>query len=160
MDVYLMQHGLAEADEVNPLRPLTDRGRREVVEVATLAGQRGVRVDRIVHSDKLRAVQSAVELAHGLGCTNVAMSEGLHPNDAIEPIARQWADPAAPGSVAIVGHLPFVERLASLLVAGDPHAKAIAFRNGALVALRPVTGSPGGFGVAWILTPELAGRDS
>ena len=155
MDVYLMQHGLAEADEVNPLRPLTDRGRREVVQVATFAGQCGVSVDRIIHSDKLRAVQTAVEVARGLGCGAVSAETGLHPGDAIEPIAERWADPAAEGSVAIVGHLPFVDRLASLLVTGDPYAKVIAFRNAALVALRPAD-NRGGYAVAWILTPELA----
>ena len=159
MDVYLMQHGVAESESVNPLRPLTDAGRREVIEVATLAGRRGVRVDRIVHSDKLRAVQTAVELARCLGCGTVSAEPGLHPGDPVDPIATRWADPKAAGSVAIVGHLPFVERLASRLITGDAHAKVISFRNGALVALRPAD-TPGGFGVAWILTPELAAREA
>lgn len=159
MDVYLMQHGVAESESVNPLRPLTDAGRREVIEVATLAGRRGVHVDRIVHSEKLRAVQTAMELGRCLGCADVHAEPGLHPGDPVEPAAEQWADPSAPGSVAIVGHLPFVERLASLLITGDPSAKVISFRNGALVVLSPAD-TPGGFGVAWILTPELAAREA
>jgi phosphohistidine phosphatase len=159
MDVYLMQHGVAESESVNPLRPLTETGRREVIEVGTLAGRRGVQVDRIVHSDKLRAVQTAVELGRCLGCGDVSAEPGLHPGDPVEPAAERWADPKAEGSVILVGHLPFVERLASQLVTGNPSAKVISFRNGALVALRPAN-TPGGYAIAWILTPELAAREA
>jgi phosphohistidine phosphatase len=157
MDIYLMQHGVAESEAVHPLRPLTAAGLREVTAVATHAARRGVRIERIVHSDKLRAVQTAVELARCLGCTDVAAASGLHPGDPVEPAAERWGDPQTAGSVAIVGHLPFVERLASTLITGDPSAKVIAFRNAALVALRPAATS-GGYAVAWILTPELAGE--
>lgn len=155
MDVFLMQHGMAEAADANAARPLTDAGRAEVVAVAGHARSCGVRVDRIIHSDKLRAVQTAVELARGLGCASVSHVAGLHPGDSVEKCARAWVDPSAVGSVLIVGHLPFLDRLASLLVSGDPSAHVVAFRNAALVALAPAA-SPGGFTVSWVLTPQLA----
>ncbi len=56
--------------------------------------------------------------------------------------------------MAIVGHLPFLDRFASLLVVGDPGAGVVAFRNGGLVKLVPA--GPG-FAVAWAVTPEMAG---
>lgn len=158
MDVYLMQHGVAEAEDVDPQRPLTVAGRAEVAAVAKALCAAGVRPDRIVHSDKLRATQTAQVLAWGLGVSGVSSVEGLHPNDPIEPIAGRWADPRAEGSVAIVGHLPFLDRLASLLVSGDPGGHVIGFRNAAMVALTPAE-SRGGFSVAWILAPELLPAD-
>lgn len=155
MDVLLMQHGMAEAADVNAARPLTDAGRAEVAAVAAHARSCGVTVDRIIHSDKLRAVQTAVELADGLGCATVSHVAGLHPGDSVEKCARAWVDPLAEGSLLMVGHLPFLDRLAALLVTGDPSGHVVAFRNAALVALTPAP-SPGGFAVAWILTPRLA----
>jgi phosphohistidine phosphatase len=54
-----------------------------------------------------------------------------------------------------VGHLPFLSRLASLLLVGDPERTLVRFRMGGIVCL---TGGPstGGWIVAWMLTPELA----
>ena len=154
MDVYLMQHGVAESEDVDPQRPLTVAGRAEVAAVAKALAAAGVRPDRIVHSDKLRATQTAQVLAWGLGVSGLSAVEGLHPKDPIEPVAGRWADPRGEGSVAIVGHLPFLDRLASLLVGGDPDGHVIAFRNAAMVALTPAK-SRGGFSVAWIMSPDL-----
>jgi len=154
MDVYLMQHGEAAPTELDPDRPLTATGRRSVGAVASHAAGKGVRVDRIVHSGKLRAAQSASILADALGCQAVDQVEGLAPNADVREAAEILVDPDRPGSVAVVGHLPFLDRLAALLVAGDPDAHVIAFRNGGLVRL---VGAEGGFAVAWALTPEVAG---
>ena len=55
----------------------------------------------------------------------------------------------------VVGHLPFLDRLASLLVSADEDARAILFRNAGLVKLVPRDGASG-YAVAWILVPDLA----
>ena len=155
MDIYLMQHGLAVPAEIDVDRPLTAEGREEVTQVARHAAACGVRVDRIVHSGKTRAVQTAEILAAALGCEDVAAVHGLKPNDDVAAAARSLVDPAASGGLAIVGHLPSLDRLASLLVAGDAAAHVVAFRNAGLVSLVPAESS-GGFSVAWAVTPDLA----
>lgn len=58
-------------------------------------------------------------------------------------------------ALAVVGHLPFLDRLASLLVAGHEGAAVVAFQNAGLVKLVPKAGREG-YAVRWILTPELA----
>lgn len=165
-----MQHGEAVAGEVDPDRPLSGDGRRSVETVAAHAAVCGVRLDRIVHSPKLRAEQSAGLLARALGCTEVGATAGLAPRDSVEVAAATLIDPADAGALAIVGHLPFLDRLASLLVTGESDAHVIAFCNGGLVRLVPAPGrvQPADadsaavdarrprFAVAWILTPELA----
>ncbi len=55
----------------------------------------------------------------------------------------------------LVGHLPHLRRLASLLLVGDPEREIIRFRNGAIVCL--VQGD-GHWLLQWVLTPELAGE--
>ena len=155
MQIHLMQHGEAVSADVDPDRPLTPEGGAHVLAVAGHAAACGVHVDRVVHSGRTRAAQTAEILAGALGCDEVVAVPGLKPNDDVAAAARALVDPAAPGSLAVVGHLPFLERLASLLVAGDPGAHVVAFRNAGLVALVP-SPSPGGFSVAWVLPPALA----
>ncbi len=124
--------------------------------VAGHAALCGVRVDRIVHSGKLRAEQTAGILADALGCPVVDQVDGLNPNGDVRHAARNLVDPMAEGSLAVVGHLPFLDRFASLLVAGEPEAQVVAFRNAGLVKLVP-SSLGGTYAVGWVLTAELTG---
>jgi phosphohistidine phosphatase len=58
-------------------------------------------------------------------------------------------------ALALVGHLPFLDRLASLLVAGDEDAQVVHFRMGGLVKLEPKQHRDG-FAVDWAIPPDLA----
>ena len=157
MDIYLMQHGAAVAESEDPARPLTAAGRMAVERVAARVRVAGLHVDRCLHSGKLRAVQTATLLAAVLGA-DLQDRAGLNPGDPVAPFADWLADQARRdpgGSIAIVGHLPFLDRLTSLLVAGAEDAHAVQFQNAALVKLVPdPTGTR--FSVAWILPPDLA----
>lgn len=156
MDIYLMQHGVATSAEEDPLRPLTAAGRASVERVAARARTAGVRVDRCLHSGKLRAEQTTRVLADAVGAT-VQTRAGLNPSDPVQPIA-DWLQAQArvspQGSIAVVGHLPFLDRLTALLVAGDEEAHAVHFQNAGLVKLVPKDDAPG-YAVAWILAPDL-----
>ncbi|MCU0282974.1 MAG: phosphohistidine phosphatase SixA [Candidatus Nanopelagicales bacterium] len=157
MDVYLMQHGEALPAEADPQRPLSADGAAHVRAVAARAAVCGVQVDRIVHSGKLRAEQSAQVLAEGLRCETVERLLGLAPGDPPDAAIAAIGEPSRPGSIVIVGHLPALDRLASQLVTGDPAAHVVAFRNAALVKLVPAPPeSAAPFSVSWILTPVLA----
>ena len=57
--LYLVQHGEAVAESVDPNRPLSGPGRVTVEQVAAWAAWQGVKVDQIRHSGKLRAEQTA-----------------------------------------------------------------------------------------------------
>lgn len=52
----------------------------------------------------------------------------------------------------LVGHLPFMDRLAGLLVTGDPNNSAVRFRTAGIVCLE---GAGGDWAVKWVVTPEL-----
>ncbi len=55
MQLILVQHGDAVAETINPARPLTERGREDIEQLAAFLAKNGVRVARVVHSGKLRA---------------------------------------------------------------------------------------------------------
>jgi phosphohistidine phosphatase len=153
MDIYLMQHGEALPAELDPSRSLSEVGQRSVEVVSRHAAACGVRVDRIVHSGKLRAVESALILARELGCADVRHVDGLAPGGDVQAASDALVDPSASGSLAIVGHMPFLDRFSALLVAGDCTAQVVAFRNGGLVKLVP---AEWGYALAWAITPEVA----
>ena len=155
MDVYLMQHGEAAAEAADPARPLTDEGRAIVTQVASRAQAAGVRIDRCLHSGKLRAEQTAEVLAAAVRPASVDARDGLAPNDPISPVLEWLPEHPGTDSVAVVGHLPFLDRLASALVAGDQDAHVIDFQMGALVKLVPKP-ERAGYAVAWVLAPDIA----
>jgi phosphohistidine phosphatase len=151
MDLYLVQHGEAKPESEDPARPLTERGRQEVERVARAAARRGLRVTHIRHSGKLRARQTAEILAAALRPQEgVEEMAGLAPNDDPELAARALAALTEPW--LLVGHLPHLSRLVSLLVVGEPARELVAFRMGGLVGIG--RGS-GGWRLRFILTPEL-----
>ena len=158
MDLYLMQHGVAVAEEVDPRRPLTAEGRSAVERVALRARESGVRIDRCLHSGKVRAEQTARILATAVGIPDVEARAGLGPSDPVAPFAHwiaQEARSTPDAAIAVVGHLPFLDRLAALLVAGDERAQAVHFQNAGLVRLVPKRDADG-YAVAWVLVPDLA----
>ncbi|HEY7349169.1 MAG TPA: phosphohistidine phosphatase SixA [Ktedonobacterales bacterium] len=159
MMLYLMQHAQAESGEVDAQRPLSQEGRAAVGRVAARAAQLSLPVEYIYHSGKLRARQTAEVLAAALHLESRAEElDGLGPKDRAEPLAR-WlrveAQKEMVGGVALVSHLPLLDRLASLLVTGDEDIGVVVIQYAALVALAP-KGDGKHFAVQWLLTPELA----
>jgi phosphohistidine phosphatase len=155
MELYLVQHGESVAESEDPARPLTEAGRAAVQRVAARASAAGVRIGRCVHSGKLRAEQTAQLLADAVGAGDVKQRDGLAPKDEVAPIAEWLRAYTETDSLAIVGHLPFLDRLASALVAGNEEAQVVRFQMGGLVKLVQKE-SGDGFSVAWVLVPDLA----
>ena len=154
MKVYLVQHGEAQPKDVDPTRPLTERGRQEVQRVATFAERMGLQVHQIRHSGKTRAEQTAGVLGDALSPPGgVVAVTGLTPLDDVQPVADGLAQEQQP--VMLVGHLPFMARLTGLLVTGDPDRSVVHFRNGGIICLA-YEDEKEAWLVAWVLTPEMA----
>jgi phosphohistidine phosphatase len=154
MKVYLVQHGEAEPKNIDPTRPLTERGRQEVQRVATFADRMGLEVHQIRHSGKTRAEQTADILGEALSPPGgVVAVSGLAPLDDVQPVADGLAREQQP--VMLVGHLPFMARLTGLLVTLDSDCSVVQFRNGGIVCLG-YEEEKGSWLVVWVLTPEMA----
>jgi phosphohistidine phosphatase len=132
VDYYLVRHGDAVAASVDQRRPLSLRGREEVEMVAREALARNVRVAAICHSGILRAKQTAEIIARYLAPPEgIRELAGLHPED--DPAFGKAELEAADEPVMLVGHLPYMSRLAGLLVSGDPARPVIEFSPAAIV---------------------------
>ena len=150
MKLFLMQHGEARSEAEDPKRSLTVRGEEETKRISGAAKRLGIRPSRIYHSGKKRAEQTASIVAKALGLS-AQLGQGLNPNDDI----RSWVERISKETedLMIVGHLPFLEKLASVLVCGEGGAKAVLFRYSAILCLeRKELGS---WAVNWLLKSEM-----
>ncbi len=149
MDFFLVRHGEAKLDSEDRRRPLSDQGRSDVEKVARAAVVKELRIAEILHSDKLRARQTAEILARFLSpAGGVREISGLSPED--DPLLAKAELEAAEGSLMLVGHLPHLGRLASLLLTGDSEKKVVAFPAAAMVCLSRVAGA---WNLGWALGP-------
>lgn len=134
MKIYLLQHGEAVLKEQDPDRPLTTQGKQCLQRLAEFFKNAGVNVDHILHSGKTRAMQSAELLAaYMLQTGHIQFIEGLSPNDSVSAFAENidnWS-----GDTLLVGHMPFMQKLASYMLTGDEDSVPVAFLPGGVVVL-------------------------
>ena len=77
--------------------------------------------------------------------------DGLGPVDDVTPLADKLASTA--GDIMIVGHLPFLAKLALLLLTGFESAEPVAFKQGGVVCLN--RSDENCWQIEWVVTPEL-----
>jgi phosphohistidine phosphatase len=151
MDLYLVQHGAASPKKDGSGRPLTSDGRTDVDRIAQHAALMNIKPERIWHSGKLRAAQTAEIMTRVLGPRQgMGVMEGLAPD--ADPSQAGTAVVAIGVSAMLVGHMPHLSRLASLMLTGDPDAEIIAFQNAGIVCL---TLTDGGWRLRWSLNPKM-----
>lgn len=152
MKLFLVQHGEAHAKSADPDRPLTDRGIEDVDHLADFLDKAGVRIERVIHSGKLRALQTATRVAEVIAPGVEPEASGLlNPND--NPKAFDWQSESWDRDTLIVGHLPFMARLVSHLVTGDENRPVVAYRPGSIVCLEPDEDTR--WLINWMIRPEL-----
>jgi phosphohistidine phosphatase len=154
MQIYLVQHGESKPEEIDPERKLTETGSRAVQKVADfLRTSGGVEVDAIWHSGKPRARQTAELLVPSTraGERAVMHHDGLAPKDAVEPIKQELEQENS--NVMIVGHLPFLGRLAALLLTGNADNDVVAFQFGCVVCLK--RNDRDKWRLEWMIVPNL-----
>lgn len=151
MKLFLVQHGDALAKDIDPDRPLSDRGSADVRQVASFLAPH-VDAARVLHSGKTRAQQTAALLAEALpGRPSIETLAGIAPNDAVEPIASQLTDRNE--NCLVVGHLPFMAKLVAWLLSGSTENALVTYHPGSVVCLE--SDDHGGWQLQWMIRPEL-----
>lgn len=152
MKLYLVQHGEACTKEVDPDRPLTDQGKEDVDRLAAFLKQAGIQVDRVIHSEKLRAIQTAECLANAIAPGVELETSGIiNPND--NPQAFDWQSDSWDKDTLVVGHLPFLAKLVSHLVIEDENKLITDWQTGSAVCLGHNSNAQ--WQINWMIRPEL-----
>ena len=152
MKLYLLQHGDALPEEVNPDRPLSERGLEDVRRLAEFVWNHGILVKHVYHSGKTRARETAEIVAARMATgVKIEATTGLNPNDRVEPWAKQinnWQE-----DTLLVGHMPFMGRMAAYLLSGNSGSQFVDFEPGSMLCLE--RDESGDWAIAWMLRPEL-----
>jgi len=152
MKLYLVQHAKAASKEVDPERPLTEEGRRDIQKVTAFIRPLNLCVDYLWHSGKKRAAQTAELLTEVVEITkSQAAHDGLGPNDDVTALKDELM--SGQQDIMIVGHLPFLSKLASLLLSGCESANTVAFKQGGIVCLECCEENQ--WQLDWMITPQL-----
>jgi len=152
MKLYLVQHAKAASKDVDPERSLTEEGRRDIQKVAAFIKPLNLSVDYLWHSTKTRAIQTAEVLAEAVKINKEKVErDGLAPNDDVTSIQDELI--ASRQDTMIVSHMPFVSKLASLLLAGREFPDTVAFKQGGIVALS--SSEENQWQIEWTIIPEL-----
>ena len=152
MHVYLIRHGDAKSKQEDPERSLSVKGTQDVRKMAAFLKPLDLAVEVVWHSGKARAAQTAELLGGAVSSANgVGKRDGLAPMDPVEPIGAELA--SASRDVMLVGHLPFMGKLASALVAGTESADVVAFQPGSVACLERI--DAGNWILCWMATPDL-----
>ncbi len=107
---------------------------------------------QIFHSTKTRARQTADALSQALEpVEQVKEDPDLGGGDDPSIWANRLTDMQE--NVMLVGHMPHLRKLASLLLCDDQETRIIDFQNSGVVHLRRDEG--GEWTVRWIITPEI-----
>lgn len=152
MNVYLVQHGEAKPAEVDPARGLTAKGIQDATKVARFLSGIRLSVKDIFHSGKTRAKETAdIFAAHITVTHGVYVTDNLSPNE--DPFI--WAERLHGPSedTMLVGHLPHLAKLASILLCGEPRDPFITFRNGGVVSI--ARRGQGDWSLEWIIIPDI-----
>lgn len=154
MKLYLVHHGDALPREQDPERPLSPKGTADLERMGIFLSRNHVVVERVLHSDKRRAIQTARILAARLAPElTLETRAGIQPDDPIDALAAEI--PGWQRSTLVAGHGPFFSRLIPRLTTGSASPEWAATVPGTVFCLEPGEGTL--FRLCWMVRPDLLG---
>jgi phosphohistidine phosphatase len=123
MNLYIIRHAIAVDEgtsdyESDSERPLTDKGRKKMRQIAKGLRNLGVEFDLILSSPYVRARETAEILADVFKMKKkIVFSDNLIPMGNPELLITEVNEKYSVDSIALVGHEPHLSTLVGLLVA-------------------------------------------
>ena len=123
MNLYIVRHAIAVDEgtsdyESDSQRPLTDKGRKKMRQIAKALHNLGVEFDLILSSPYVRARETAEILADVFKMKKkILFSDNLIPMGSPELLITEVNEKYSVDSMAVVGHEPHLSTLVGLLAA-------------------------------------------
>ena len=123
MNIYVIRHAIAVDEGASGYvedsqRPLTDKGRKKMRQIAKGLRSLGVEFDLILSSPYVRARETAEIVSNVLKVKKkIVFSDNLMPLGSPELLFAEVNEKYAVDSLALVGHEPHLSTLVGLLVA-------------------------------------------
>lgn len=160
MLLLLVRH--ADAGERDPaqwpddtLRPLTDKGRKVQAKVTRALRDAGLVPEVVLTSPWLRAAQTAEVVVQGLGLAPAAPCSALAAAPNLAALDAAVGPRKGKAVAALVGHSPWIEELAALLLAGSANGIAVDFPKSGVLAVETDRVEPRGGTLRFFLRPKM-----
>lgn len=161
MNIFMLRHGIAvergtPGFDKDSERPLTGKGKRQLRKSAAGMKKMKLRFDLILSSPYERARRTAEIVAEELKLKGrLKFTDALRYEEDPEKLVGEMARlKPMPRNVLLVGHEPYLSRLASLLISGNGDL-AMELKKGGLVKLEAERLHAGKCAqLAWLLTPK------
>lgn len=151
MKLFLVRHGQSNPENIDPEKSLSGVGKKDVARLAESISHLNISVDQIWHSEKKRAKQTAEIISAAVKSQKGLVEKtGLLPNEPVDQVAQEII--ANNADLMLVGHQPFMSKLASYLLSGDEDKYAIDFSAGAVACFEY---DKGRWTLTWFIYPGL-----
>ena len=147
MSVFFVQHGIALEKSVDVDRPLSERGKQNVIKIANHFAKQALNITHVFHSEKLRSAETARLFATILNIPKIQEISFLNPNDDVNQLISLLED-----NCMYVGHLPHMGKTVSTLLCGDENTKIVEYENAAVVCIER---NEEGYHLNWMLKPSM-----
>ena len=162
MNLYLLRHGIAAAKDdpaftSDSERPLTKKGTKKFRKAARGIERLGITLDVILSSPLVRARQTADIVAAALDKESyVEEIPALAPDSSPEQLLSELSGVEGKEHVMLVGHEPFLGKLAAFLVSGKNNSDTvIPLKKGGICHIEIEAVPPTQPGrMHWLLTPK------
>lgn len=152
MKLYLIRHGESISSDLGAEKTLSPTGHKEISQLAHYLAKLNLSVDLILHSEKLRAKQTANLLTTAFSYKkNMQSCSQLNPEGSVLSFLEKIYP--LQGNILIVSHMPFLGKLASHLVVGNENQDILAFKTGTIACFEQLTDFA--WIIQWVLYPTL-----
>lgn len=151
MHLYLLRHGEALPENLDPRRPLSERGKEQIKAAGNFLKRSGAEIDAFYHSGKNRAQQSA-EIVRQIVNPQAPLvrKEHLEPEDHVEEMMEVLK--VCQENILIAGHLPYLAVLMAALLKG-PQISHTAYPTGTVAVLEK--DASGGWNLSTLWSPSV-----
>lgn len=137
-------------------RPLTDKGRKTQRKVSRWLGEHRLAPTKVLTSPWARAAETAKILVDELHLPQPPIPyAALATQPDLSRLADDVGEPGSDAIVALVGHSPWMEELAGLLLAGSGTVFRIDFPKSGVMALDLEGVAPGAGEIRFFVRPKL-----
>jgi phosphohistidine phosphatase len=137
-------------------RPLTDKGRKTQRRVSKALGQLDLRPTLVLTSPWARAAETAAILSETLGLTQPPLpATSLTSAPEMPRVADEVGKQGADAIVALVGHSPWIEELAALLLADSTTGLRIDFPKSGVMGIDLEKVAAGAGELRFFLRPKM-----
>lgn len=152
MKIYIIRHGDAKSESEDIKRPLNEKGIQDIRKIGNFMKKLCIKIDKIYHSSKLRAKQTAeilseyIEIKQGL-----IEITGLEPNADINILFDKFLEETE--DFSIVGHLPYLSHFVSKLITGDENKSIIELKPASILCIEKTLQN--NFIINFFISPEI-----